>query len=1323
MAVKEEKKTCVRHTAGLGDVLPLLNSAGEDERIVLEGNILKALEAAFNESSDQLVLHLKECKAHRLGHLHKEAIKAFMKNNELVNEYVASFFAWIVDLLPISFIEIFFEEEDAVCKYYRRVFTKLYRSYRVTESRLSVEEHDPDTLRNITKPKITELAKYPGAIAYLVRNLMHMNEEERLFLITKHLKRGDLEYYLNMLIDSSQNPEKYMMHLHDYLNNRAPGERSSKYSVFMNVYSFIKKNGHRVVEDVTAVQRVFDDYSVKELLKSDIGTIFFAQTISHVAEYAGCVGKCRDIVHEALESNVSRDVSKILWNTLVMDRNTFIECIDKFKVFEDEDLGRILLYGNRGGEGYGPSICRSIAYGDGIYRKEAIEYVVESFSARDIMDVLLRQDSDERGFLLECIYRKALVAEFDFRVFEIEDEVWVDKIFDEIFKTLDCNIYDTLNEKRPELAFDYCFRHKDLRRRYFEKIDKKNCTIEEGICIHKILKCELEQTKDLGDVCRSYAEAVYGDNEGGNEVYMISTLVDPVFTGGVVEFIYLLTLIRPDDAKYYVCEYFDEVCRIGANSLDEKGISGDIDHSEVLSLNDLSLLCLVPLHQMIGTIFSTHLKNKYLVYTVMDSLLGFISKSTQHLRLTILRNMDSSSVTPHHIVRFIDTLTPLLHDSNIQICNESKRLLMEIPVTTPELACLKSQMVQSIVDKMYARSFFGAVRGLQFSHYLCFNGLNMLVQTLTMHIKGLKEDVFSIINSLQFIAHPSDLELVFPVIFESLSLFVIENAFYLDECCSAASSLMKFGRNVSFDKLLGNMGHSLRVNKFLVKCLKACDDRVVEGVINRLIREGSCSMDNPRGQDHQLLAHIEPFFLAYAPELPVFRKYIPVFEPLLKSLFLSSDMAKQEIASKAFESMEVLEFLMFCCIVGQWKTRLLCIELFDKKGAEDNRVLAMLFILRNDTHSAIRKRALEIWKDRVENTNSALRNIHGTVLGCLGYKGSTSSFHDAIMGTLNDLIGKYDKYIEKYLRDAINVAHPEDINTDMFNPLGLDESEEGLKITTRKEVIETILIECVKSGKHLDLAFDFGTRNSSISLFRHLLQIPLYREKAIEVVGNRIDDPAISDLFVGDSQLGSDLFKMTRKTFLFKFLRNSDKISLLEAMLSEEKPNDGRVGELLGYMKSSEKLEQLLLASDPLYTSMFYGSGEKLDDHGHQKELFLRAFNILDHQELKPLISLGYLNLLLDVSYKNIKDPRSLIEVLCTSNSLRALERLGDIVSNIELGDSLFALSGHLLRNYLFYEKRETVLPSLGLLYRKYRDKLGAFRLTLERLLDDTAQL
>lgn len=1316
MASRAEKKTHPTCTINLEDILPLLGSVDEDERITLEGSIIKGLEASFNRSVDQLIPCLKACKAHKLGHFHKEAIRTFMKNNELVNEYVASFFTWIADFFPISFVEILFEEEDSVCKYYKRVLMKLYRSPRVTESRLSMEKHDPDTMKYITKAKIVELPRYPGVVVYLTRNLMHMHEEERLLLIKKYLKRGDLEYYLNTLADNTQDSAKYGNDLCEYLNNGVIEETSTKYSVFMNVYNFIKKKNHGIVEDDAFAQRVFNDYDVERLLKSDIGVIFLTQTIKYVAMYSRNVQRCKDIACEALQLNIPRDINKILWDTLSTNRNTFIECIDKFNVLEDEDLGRILLYGKGIYKGNGPSICRATNYEDGIYRREAIDYVTGSFSVSEIMDVLVNQDSDERDFLSECVYRKALTGEFDFRIFEIEDSMWLEKTYDQIFRTLNLNIYDTLLEKRPELAFDYCFRHKDLRRKYFEKIDKKNCTIEEGICIHKILKHEFELMRGSSNANISYAEAVYGCNEGGNEIYMMSVAVDPITTAGVVELAYLLTLIRPEDAKYYICEYFDEICSRGSTNPSEESISSNIDYTEVLGLSDLSLICLVPLHQMIDTILSVHLKNRYLVYTIMDSLLETITKSSQGLRLTILRNMDSSSVNPNHIVGFINALTPLLHNSNIQICNESKRLLMEIPIATPELSCLKSQMVQSIVDKMYAKSFFEAIRRQQFNHYLCFNALNMLVQTLTMHMRELKEDVFPILNSLQFIAYPQDLKLVFPVIFESLSSFVIENAFYLDECCRVATSMMKFGEEISFDKLLGSMGSSLRVNKFLVKCLKICDDKVSEEVINKIIRKGTYSTDISEGEDGRESLYIEPFFLAYAPELSVFKKYIPIFKPLLKGLFLSSDTTKQEIASKAFESMEAMEFLMLCCIVGQWKTRLLCLELFSKKGVEDNRVMSMLFILRNDTHSAIRKRALEIWKSNVVNTNSALKGIYGTVLGFLRYRESNSSFYDAIMGSLNDLVGKYDKYVERYLKDTMNEIHSG--NDDTVSPLGMEENSQELKKVSEKEVVEIILIECVKSGKYLDMALEFGIKNSSINLFRQLPQNPSYREKIIEVMGNRIDDLAVGDMFVGNNQLGIDLFRMTGKTFLFKFLKSSDKMSLLESMLSKENPNPIHIKELLKQMKPSKKLEQHLLVSDPVYTSIFYDSTEKMDDQGHQKELFIRAFNTLDYPELKPLIIPDYLSLLLDVSYKNVKEPQALVNILCSSNSLRALERLNDIASNMELGESLFTLSGHLIQNYLFYEKREAVLPSLELIYKRYDGRLKAFGLIIERLLD-----
>lgn len=1303
MAAKADQKPRASNSTGFDGLVSLLASAAGGDRLALEGRVLKALEEAFDASRGRLVSDLRMYKAMWPGRLHKESVRLFMRKNELVSEHAGLFLAWIADLLPVGFVEILFEGPDA-CRHYRKVLAKVYASWCSTSARLDVEEHDPGALRGITPARISELVVYPGVAAYMSRHLMCMGEDERLFLISRHLKRGDFEYYLHTLIDDSQD-SRYKACLEEYLCNRVYEGRPQGYSVFMNVYNFAKRSGRERCEDEAVVQRVFEGYDVKELLKSDIGAMFVARTVGCAAQYAGSVERCRRIVEEALEADIPRRASRALWDILSASRGVLVGWIDRFKVFEDEDLGRILLHGRGMRRGEGPSICRAMDYGDGMYRGEAVSYVVGMFSAREIVDVLGRQDSDERDFLLECVYRKALAGEFDLRVLEAEDDVWVDRIFDEMFKTQDDGIYKALCEKRPELVFDYCFRHRGLRRRYFERIDKERCTVEDGICIYRILKHEFEEMGCLGDA-ESYAAAVYGDCGSGNDVYVMSTAVDPEPCGGIVEFMYLMTLIRPDDAKYYVCEHFGEICEEGRSAGERReDIGGGADHPSVLGISDLSLIRAVPRLQMVETILSVHLKDKYLAYTVMGLVLDSISAGPQAFRLVVLRSMDSSIVTAHHVVGFIDTLAPLLHDSNAHVCSESRRLLMNISIATPELACLQSQMVQSVVDRMYAKSFFDAVCRVQFNHYLCFNGLNMLVQVLTMHMRDLKESVFPILGSLSAIAQAEDLRLVFPVVFESLSAFVVENAFYVDECCRVAGPLMRFGSDVSFDKLIGSMGRALRVSRFLVSCLKMCDAGVVERVVERVVRSG--------GE-----GGVEPFFLAYAPELPVFEKYVPVFLPLLKRLFLSSDAVKQDIAARAFESMDVVEFLMVCCITGEWKTRLLCVELLERRGVEDDGVLAMLFILRNDMHSALRKKVLDIWKSMVANTNSVLRRIHGVVLGCLGYKESAGSFHDAVMGALSDLVVKYDGYVERYVTEIMGRMGPEG-HGDAANPLRLDSGAEGLEICSEGDVVEAILMESARHGKHLDLALDFGARSSSARLLRMLLEAPSHRERAVEAIGRMIDDPAVSRLFVGNSRLGIDLFMMTRKTFLFEFLSSSDRMSLLELILGEQRQSKECIKELLRHMEPSERLEQLLLGSDPVYTSAFYGARAETGDLGHARELFIRAFNSLDHKDLSPLIAPGHLDMLLDVSYKNVKDPEALVGILCSSGSPRAFSRLEQVVSSMDVGDSLFVLCGHLLRSYLFYERRECVLPCLGLVHGRYRGRLGAFDLIVGRLLDE----
>ncbi|KAH9411891.1 hypothetical protein HK407_02g03350 [Ordospora pajunii] len=1287
------------------DLVSNAKDSDGDERIAFEYKLLLLLEQVLGISRNDIAEYVKIYRDAEPGYLHKESLRLFMKKNELVNDHVASVFTCISSLLPIGFVEILVENE-CVCKSYDKVLQKIYGSVKRTRKRLITEEHDPSAVKSISNCTISNMMKYPGLKLYFTKNMMQMAEDQRMYFIVKHLKREDFEYYLNVLADES-NDSRYKDMLDEYMINGVATEPSAEYHVFMSLYRYIRAK----TDDTQILEKMLRTYNAEKLLEDSIGKMFVSRTIGYIACRVDEVEICRSTVHDVLKASNSREIDDIVWNALKDKRLVFLECIERFKAPADQSLASILMHSKCICENRRVPISKAMSYGEGIYRNEAVQYINDRFMLHEIVDAALNTSEDERDFLLECIYRKSLIGELDIRVLGIEDAGWIDKTLDEVFKVMDPTMYEILLTNKPEMAFDYCFRHSELRKRYFDGVDKMKCTVEEAICIHKILKEELCINNNSEVMVNSYASFVYGDEEPGNAIYMASTLANPKQIGNILEFVYLLTLIRPGDARYYFCEYFREICsQANSKELAENDLLGVSGH-EVLGFDDVRMIYSMPLYIMLEHIFSTHLKDKYLVYTIMDDLIDAIHIGGQAFRLLVLKAMNSNLVAPQHLVDFIGMVTVLIHDSNVQICYESRRLLMEIPVASPELKCLKSQMMQAIMDRIYAKSFFDAFKTQQFNHYLCFNGLNLLVQALNMHMKEFRADVFPILKSLRFFAHPSDLKSLIPIIFENLSLFVIENAFYTDECCEVVSPLMRFGACISFQRLLDSIGQSLRVNKFLVKSLRSCEENMVDEVISQIIRKGS-------GTHEANELYVEPYFLAYAPELSIFEKYVPVFMPFLKKLFVDSDYARQEIAFKAFESMDVIDFLLYCCIVGQWKSRLLCIELFDKKGAADGRMLAMLFILKNDTHSALRKRAFEIWKSRIPNTNLALKEIYTIVLGCLKYQGCSGSFHDAMEGALIDMVLKYTKYVEKYVTDVMEQAASGFIDESIVNPLGTGEDLSMLEGVSQSKVVETILIECVKAEKCVDIALEFSIRKCSIDIFKLLLNNSLYRSRVIDVIGERIDDPAICQLFLGNGQLVHDLFIMTRKTFLFKFLSNFHKTNLAELLFESEHENAEYIKELMRFSEPSKKMEQLLLVHRPIYTSIFYGSLDKAEDYGCAVDLFKRVFDVLEYADLAPLIKKQYLEYLLCVSYKNVDDPQAMVDVLCTSDSIKALERLDEILMQTRVAN-VSAVCGHLLRNYLSYEKREPVITCLKTLKEKYEKSLDIFGLMIDRILGD----
>jgi hypothetical protein len=1262
----------ISRTASLKRLLE--HCAVSDESCGAEHAILRKLEKLYGSSKDELLRSVAMCREYGLRKLHKAALVSFMKEYELVDEYLGGFMCWISDLVPLSFADIFLEGNDSY-RAYSRLFSKLYGSTKRTKL-----DGPSRYMPSVNRKFLCLGMRYPGIRRYLL-DTVRMSEEDMVFFITKTTKRGDFEFYLNALVDDSKIDRSV---LEEYRNNGV-ADMDAGYLVYMRIYRAIIRPEHRC--DL-AYGRLMQQYNVKEFVGSEIGVLLICRTIPFLVGHAEDVDGCREILSLIFDLSQEEEIGELLWNECIKKRSVFVHFIDRFTRFRDRTLAEILLHKRK--EDHGRTSGERIRlrdimmYVNGPYESECIEYVVCCYGVEEIVTCLLAQDEDDRDFLYECVHSKAMLQEIDMRVLVLEDETWANRIFDQIFRVPSEELFSELRLRRPELLLEYCCRHGPLRRRYFDMVNKKECSIEEAAAIHKILLCE---APSLDSASTSYVKAAYGCDEEGNETYRMGSCVSPVPDGDIIEFMYLLTVIRPGDSRYYFCEYLDEILS-AFTRLSLSGGLGSTVPSKPLAIDDVRDMSAIPRQQMVEAILSANLKDRYVMFIAMDRVLGLLKACSQPLKLVVLRSLDASIVTTH-VPRFTDLLVSLLNDSNANVCMESKRLLNQVPIKSPELLCLRSQLIQAMVGKMYVRPFLTAIRTQMFSNYLCSNGLSLLTQILIKHMVEHREDVFPIMRNLRHIARDSDLEAVFPAIFDALSCFVIENVFYLEECCGVAVPLMAYGSDVSFDRLIEGLRVGLRVGRFLVSSLSACDIETQKRVVDRIIR---------KDERVALGYSVEPLFLAYAPELPVFGEYLPVLVPLLKSLFLSQRDEEQKIAARAFEHLEVTDFILHSCITADWRVRSLCIDLLSRKN--ESRIVAILFIMKNDPHTAVRKKAFDAWKGRVSNANVALRDVYGAVLGCLRYKSNSRAFEDSVLAALNDMATKYDKYIPRYLEGREHA-----------DPLCLGGEGDDLDAITEGEVTELILAECARLGKHLELCLDFGIKHSSTRLLKELARSESCRERVIEAVGREIENSSFSAL-LDDSRLVMDLYGATRKPFLFKFMANADRMRLLERHIGKDK---GLSMELLGHVRNSAKLEQLLLSADPEYAAAFYTRQNATEDFGSQRQIFSSMFNTLPHSLLGPLVRPEYLGLVLDMTYKNLGSPEELTRVLILEDSVKALTRLNEVVSMHEDIGNLCDICGHLLYNYLDYGKRESVLPTLRIMYNRYGSRLGPFELLIKR--------
>lgn len=133
--------------------------------------------------------------------------------------------------------------------------------------------------------------------------------------------------------------------------------------------------------------------------------------------------------------------------------------------------------------------------------------------------------------------------------------------------------------------------------------------------------------------------------------------------------------------------------------------------------------------------------------------------------------------------------------------------------------------------------------------------------------------------------------------------------------------------------------------------------------------------------------------------------------------------------------------------------------------------LPIIFILRHDQQSLVKKKAYDVWKTHVFNTNKELKNIYNDLLEFIKFKNS-KTFCYALKGMVSEMSLKYSNYLESYI-----------------------------KATENDEIKEFIFIEVAKNNKFMGLASEFCKIHFNTDLFNIISKKPSLRDE----IPNNID--------------------------------------------------------------------------------------------------------------------------------------------------------------------------------------------------------------------------
>lgn len=847
------------------------------------------------------------------------------------------------------------------------------------------------------------------------------------------------------------------------------------------------------------------------------------------------------------------------------------------------------------------------------------------------------------------------------------------EIFSKIFQFCDMELFYALPHEFKRI---YLCKHPSLITQFMDSIDPQVCTVEQGSLLYATRDKDLVREYSVPHEYNSnYAMALY------NEFVVDET--------NLVDSLYAIALIRKKDFNILFVKYFEKLFEIVLCKLKKEDFdffNSDLD-PVVSTLSELESAITVKYCNGTATdepprevaLMRLGFSNKYSIFilfgTVMDLLAGRVQFSHSQLafaRVILLSILDPSLLVQDHVLKYINTVIPLVSNTNYLVCRLAKKSINRIKLESPEIQLLLPDIISALTDnsKDSFEFFLEKFQSIFFNNYLCFNSLNFILQLLFKYLYISPKESFFILNRISNVIKEKDLSSISSLIFRSLSNFVVNSNFYNKEALEVCSQYCLFAKHSDFSELINNLRNE-RICDFVVGVLKIKKDSILS---HKIITSGT-----DIGTDSA------PFFASFS-ELMEFEAVLPAFLPQIKLLFKSTKMETRNFGARALKNSikfhlycdDITNFLIDCLVNMDFQTRLCALDILGCVPA----ALPVIFILKFDSHSLVRKKAIELWKSAVSNTNKILKSIYSYILDFVPLAYSSPSFLSSLQDSITEMATKYCANLENYLNESDDV-----------------------------QINEFILLRALGVGKMTDCAFRFLDTHFSVDIF-----IVLFHKSSSSFTLDYLNSFPIQfllDVASKDECISHYLFTLLDDTIFLQYLSIQKKLEILrDASLS---PN---IIFLLETVSPCEEIERALLRLNPSF-SLHYLNNCSVTDSPFLLKIWKYVFescNGLDH--LVTIRNLKYVKM---CRFDRIDNKIGLLKLLIRFDDRVCFDRVVELVMEykdilvFDLTDSfIYELLGYLLRHYISYNKKADAFGPISYLYHSYKDKIGYFRNIIE---------